>query len=105
MVEMKDWMAHSGTSLVEVTGGPFPDKCNVPVTLRGQTWFAHLLPKTSDGPASQGAIVLTGTARPVRAVLLATDQTLAVHPASDGFTIEVPKELRTASDDVVKITW
>ena len=105
MVEIKHWMARGGTSLVGVTAGPFPDKCNVPVTVQGQTWFAHLLPKTSDGPASQGTITLTGTARPVHAVLLATDQTLAVHTTGDGFTIEVPKELRTASDDVVKIRW
>jgi alpha-L-fucosidase len=105
MAEMKDWMARGGTSLVGVTAGPFPDRCNVPVTVRDQTWFVHLLPQTSEGPASEGTITLTGTARPVRAVLLATDQALAVHADDDRVTIEVPKELRTASDDVVKITW
>ena len=59
MAEMKDWMAHSGVSVGDVEPGPYPHKCNVPVTVRGKTWFAHLLPKTSDG-----TVTLTETARP-----------------------------------------
>jgi len=105
MAEMKEWMAHSGTSLVGVEPGPYPDKCNVPVTVRGQTWFAHPLPATSDGPAFEGSIVLTGVARPRRAAMLATRKELAVSAAADKFAIEVPKELRTKSDDVVVIEW
>jgi len=105
MAEMKAWMAQSGTSLVGVQPGPYPDKCNVPVTVRGQTWFAHLLPATSDGPASEGPILLTGVARPRRAAMLATGKELAVSAAADRFAIEVPKELRTGSVDVVRIEW
>ena len=105
MAEIKDWMARGGTSLVGVAAGPFPDQCNLPVTVRGKTWFVHLLPKTSDGPASEGTILLTGTVRPERAVMLATGKTLAVSAAGDRFTLEVPREWRTGSDDVVMIAW
>ena len=105
MAELKDWMAHSGTSLVGVEPGPYPDKCNVPVTVRGRTWFAHLLPKTSEGPASEGTVVLTGTDQPRRATILASGRELTVTGSSDKFTIEVPKELRTELDDVVRIEW
>jgi len=105
MAEIKDWMARGGTSLVGVAAGPFPDQCNLPVTVLGKTWFVHLLPKTSDGPASEGTILLTGTARPERAVMLATGKTLAVSAVGDRFTLEVPREWRTGSDDVVVIAW
>lgn len=105
MTEIKEWMDRSGTSLASVAAGPFPDKCNVPVTVRGKTWFAHLLPRTSDGPASDGPIILTGTARPAQAAMLATGKALDVNAAGDRFTIEVPAEWRTTSDDVVVISW
>jgi hypothetical protein len=105
MAEMKDWMARNGTSLVDVEPGPYPDKCSVPVTIRGRTWFAHLLPATSDGPASGNAITLMGVARPKRTAMLATGKELAVNACGDRFTIEVPKELRTELVDVVVIEW
>jgi len=105
MEEMKAWMAHSGASLVGVQPGPYPDRCNVPVTVRGQTWFAHLLPKTSDGPASEGTIVLTGVARPKRAAMLATGKELILNDAGDKVTIEAPQGLRSNSVDVVEVTW
>ncbi|MEN6574982.1 MAG: alpha-L-fucosidase [Phycisphaerales bacterium] len=105
MAEMKDWMDHSGTSFVGVQAGPYPDKCNVPVTVRGTTWFAHVLPKTADGPGPDGTIVLTGTGRPKRAILFATAKELAVGVHDDKFTIEVPSELRGESDNVVSIEW
>ena len=102
---MKAWMDHNGSSLAGVQAGPYPDKCNVPVTVRDRTWFAHLLPKTSDGPASEGPIVLTGTARPTRVAMLATGKELAVNADGDRLMIEVPKESRTELDDVVAIEW
>jgi alpha-L-fucosidase len=105
MAEMKAWMAHSGKSVAGAEAGPFPEKCSVPVTVRGRTWFAHLLPRTSDGPASDGKIVLTGTARPSRAALLASGKDLPVAAAGDTFTIEVPPALRTALVDVIVIEW
>lgn len=105
MAEIKDWMTHSGTSLVDVVAGLYPDKCNVPVTVRDKTWYAHLLPKTSDGPASDGTIALTGITQPRRAAMLATGRELAMSAGDDTLTIEVPKELRTEMDDVVVIEW
>jgi hypothetical protein len=105
MAEMRVWMDRCGTSLVDIEPGPYPDQCNVPVTVRGQTWFVHLLPATSDGPASEGPIVLTGVARPRRAAMLATGKELDVNADGDRFTIEIPKGLRTKSDDVVVIEW
>jgi hypothetical protein len=50
-------------------------------------------------------IVLTGVARPRRAAMLATGKGLVVNAGGDKFTIEIPKELRTKSDDVVVIEW
>ena len=60
MAEMKTWMAHSGTSLVRrrariVPGETVTSRATVSRQRRG---FAHLPPKTSDGPASDGTIVL-----------------------------------------------
>lgn len=105
MAEMKSWMDHSGTSLIGVEPGPYPDKCNVPVTVCGKIWFTHLLPKTSDGPASGDTVVLTGVELPKRVMMLATSKELTVTVDGDKFTVVVPKDLRTDSVDVVAIEW
>jgi len=105
MDEMRDWMAHSGMSFIGVQAGPYPDQCNVPVTVRDKTWYAHLLPKTFESVGSDGIIVLAGTERPRRAAVLATGKALAVNADKNGFEIVVPKELRTGYDSVVVIEW
>lgn len=98
--EMKDWMVHSGVSVGDVEPGPYPQKCNVPVTVRGTTWYAHLLRQTSDG-----TVVLTETAPPQRVTMLATGKELPVTGGEGKLTISVSGDLRTQMDDVIAIQW
>lgn len=43
--EMAAWMAHSGESVKGVSGGPWPQACDVPVTTRAGVAYLHFLPR------------------------------------------------------------
>ena len=44
LADVKAWMDVHGESVIGVQAGPYPEQCNVPVTVRDKTWYLHLLP-------------------------------------------------------------
>jgi alpha-L-fucosidase len=105
LAEVQAWMDKHRESVIDVQPGPYPEQSNVPVTIRGKTWYLHLLPKTEDGPAFEGPAVLRGVGQPKQATLLGTGQTLETKRNGDTLTIPVPQNLRTTLDDVIAIEW
>ncbi len=103
MKEIGDWMRHSGKSIFGVGPGPYPELSNVPVTVRGNTWYLHLLPQTQDGPASGNQIAIRTDRNPSSARLLRTGQKIEFHRDGDRLLIDVPEDLRTQLVDVVEI--
>ena len=61
--EMEQWMQHSGKSLIGAEAGPWPEKGNVPITVRADTWYLHVLPDHKD------PITLAGVAEPEKVTL------------------------------------
>jgi alpha-L-fucosidase len=102
---VKTWIAARRESVVGVQAGPYPEKSNVPVTVRGKTWYLHLLPKTSEGPAFEGTIVLSEVGKPRRVVLLGGGEGIEVKQDGATLSITVPKKLRTSLVDVVAVEW
>ena len=108
---LKTWMATRRESVVGVQAGPYPERAGVPVTVRGKTWYAHLLPARNDrkeDPAvlkDSSPVVLKGVEKPQRVILLGTDQAMEFHFDKDALSITVPKSLRTKLVDVVKVEW
>lgn len=98
---LKTWMATRRESVVGVQAGPYPERSNVPVTVRGKTWYLHLL--VDDGKSDPA--VLKGVEKPRQATLLGTGRTLDFQFDQNTLTISVPKELRTKLVDVVKVEW
>ena len=103
MADMKTWMDKNAESVKGVDGGPYPEKCNTPVTVKGKTWYAHLMVATLHSPPNN--VVLTGAGQPKRASMLASGKELALKVDGDKVTIDVPKDDRSKVDDVVKIEW
>ncbi len=105
LADVQTWMAGHRESVVGVLPGPYPDRSNVPVTVRGKTWYLHLLPKTADGPAFAGSVSLRGVGKPKRVVMLGTGRGFDSRLDGDSLAIAVPKELRTALVDVIAVDW
>jgi alpha-L-fucosidase len=101
MEKIKTWMATRRESVIDVQAGPYPEQSNMPVTVRGKTWYALLLP---DGHCT-GPVVFKGVEKPRHATLLGTGQSMKLQFHEGTLTISVPTNLRTKSVDVVRVDW
>jgi len=99
MRELAAWMRRGGESIFGVGRGPYPARSNVPVTVRGKTWYAHVL------AGSDGRVELKDVQRPISAKLLRTGAELGGRFAGGSFTVELPREMRTDLDDVIAVAW
>jgi alpha-L-fucosidase len=99
LVETAAWMAHSRDSVIGADAGPYPEQCNVPVTVRGSTWYLHALPDFKQ------PIEVRGTARPKAVTLLRTGESLAIDWLDGTLHVAIAPALRTALDDVVALQW
>jgi alpha-L-fucosidase len=108
---LKNWMASHRESVVGVEAGCYPERANVPVTVRGKTWYLHLVPvkfSQKNDPAvlqGEGPIVLKGVERPKSVVLLGSGEKLESKFDAGALSIAVPQKLRTNLVDVVKVEW
>ena len=101
--EMAEWMKHSGESVSgSVGGGPYPEKSNVPVTIKDNTWYLHpdYRRDTWDEP-----IVVEDVERPANVRLLRTGEPLGYSHDNKTLTILIPKSKRTDLTDVVAVRF
>lgn len=99
LAETAAWMQHSKAAVIGTDAGPYPEQCNVPVTIRASRWFLHALPGFDE------PIHLRQVSAPARVFLLRTGQTLT-HDWRDGtLTLRVPSDLRTTLVDVVAVEF
>lgn len=99
MKEVAGWMKSNRESVFGTSAGPWPERCNVPVTTKGDTWYLHALPDFKD------AIVATGVEKPARVTLLRTGQALDYTYADGRLEVRIPESVRTSLPDVVKVVW
>jgi len=105
MADLKAWMDKNGAAIKGVVAGPYPEKCNVPVSVNGKTWYACIVPKNKDVPQFDGKIVLKGTDKPRKVMMLATGKEILSTVNGDEVVIDVPADLRTGLLDVVAVEW
>lgn len=99
--EMGEWMKHSGESVYDVQGGPYPEKANQPVTLKGnRTMYVHLLPGFQ-----ADATVEDVKSKPVKAILLRTGKEVDFSYENHVLKIFVNPYDRTRNVDTVKLIW
>ncbi|NOU62599.1 hypothetical protein GC096_00890 [Paenibacillus sp. LMG 31461] len=98
--EVREWMRHSGESIYDVKGGPYPECSNVPVTCGWAYWYYHLL------PGMEGPVILKETtAIPERVFMLRTGHSITFRHEGGHLLLIVPDECRTTLVDVVAIQW
>lgn len=105
MKELAGWMKWAKPAVVGADPGPYPQQSNVPVTVRGDTWYAFVLPETRDNPASPDRIVLAGVKPPKSVIHLRTGRPLSVRLADDRLLIDLPADARADTVEVIAITW
>jgi len=95
--ELAQWWQHSGKSLEGTLPLAQPAQADQPVTVRGDTWYVHLL-------GYQRRVTITGRSAPQRATMLRTGAAASITPAGDGRTVvTMPVGLRPEMDEVIEL--
>lgn len=95
--ELEGWMRHSGESVSDVEAGAWPERSDVPVTVRGSTWYLHFL------SPQQRSATLRGVPGPRSATLLRIGARARWRRAGDGVVVELPEGPHPGSDEVVAV--
>jgi alpha-L-fucosidase len=96
--EMEAWGRHSGESVDAVTAGPYPRQSSVPVTVKGNTWYLHLL-------GVERKATLLGKPEPREAVLLRTGRAVKVVREGERTVFTIPVGLRSPLDEVIAVRY
>jgi len=97
--ELAGWMKHSAVSIYDVDAGPYPDRVDAPVTVRGNIWYIHYV------TANQRSATLKGVAAPKSAVLLRTGKAVRWQKEGDDVVVIPEQSDFTPLDDVVAVTF
>lgn len=97
--QMAAWMKHSAVSVFDVEAGPYPERSDAPVTVKGNVWYVHFLART---PLTA---TLTGVGAPKGARLLRTGEAAAWKQEGDRVALTLPAAPPTDLDEVVEVTW
>lgn len=97
--DMADWMRHSRESVIGAGPGPFPENVNVPVTTRDGRAYVHFL------PGSNEAAIWKNAPKPLRASLLRTGEDIPFSHQNGVLKIDLPKSMRSATVDVVRLDF
>lgn len=98
MEELAGWMAKHRDTVFGVTGGPFPEVCDMPVTVaRDGTWYIHL--------TDRKACTVVGKGTPKAARVHATGKPVGWKEALGKTIFMLKYEDTTELDDVVAVRW
>jgi alpha-L-fucosidase len=98
MEELAEWMSHSKESIKGVTGGVWPEKCNIPVTQNDLFIYLHVHWVWDE------TIILENVDKPANVIYLKTGEPIDYVYENRTIKIDFPKNLKTILTDIVKIT-
>ena len=97
--DLAAWMKYSGVSVFDVKAGPYPERSDAPVTIKGNVWYVHFLSR------QQPTATLTSPNAPKAAKVLRTGQSVAWKVEGDRLFLTLPSAPPTEIDEVVEVTW
>ncbi len=103
--EMEEWMKTNDESVFGINGGgPWPERCNVPITCKDRTWYFHA--NASDATEKK-PVVLTGCETKPRSVtLLRTGDALPFEYKNGTLSFAIPEKLKAKKvTDVVRVEF
>lgn len=103
--EMEEWMKTNKESVFGINGGgPWPEKCNVPITCKDRTWYFHA--KKEEATDSTPVVLKDCSAKPVSVILLRTGDELAFDYQEGTLSFSIPENLKARKvTDVVKVQF
>ena len=85
-------------------GGPWPEQCNVPITIKDRVWYFHARAKhaTKNNPI----VLKECPGNPLRVTLLRTGEPIPYTLDQQTFLLSIPEAMKvTNATDVVKVEF
>lgn len=100
MAELASWMEVNGEAFENVQGGPYPESCNMPVTVSQGKWYIHLTDPDQD------EVIITETKKPLNVTQLSIGEELFYHFEDCILTIGIPtRKNNNELHEVVCVKW
>lgn len=103
--EMETWMESNQESIFGINGGgPWPEQCNVPVTIKDRVWYLHARAKHA---TEANPIVLRDCpGNPLSVTLLRTGESINYNLDQQTFLLSIPEAMKATNvTDVVKVEF
>jgi len=103
--DMAEWMSTCSNSVFGIDGGgPWPEKCNVPITCKDRVWYFHA---KRDQATTDNPVVLSDCpVRPTSARLMRTGQAIAFEYRNKTLSFSIPGALKAGKvTDVVVVEF
>ncbi len=97
--ELAEWMKHCSASVFDVEAGPYPERSDAPVTVKGDVWYIHFL------PGQKATATLKGVPAPKKARWLRMGESTAWQESNGGIVLSLPAGPRDPLDEVVEVTF
>ncbi len=103
--EMEEWMKTNEESVFGINGGgPWPEKCNVPITVKDRNWYFHA--RASHATQANPVVLKDCPVKPVRVTLLRTGDAISYTYKEGTLRFFVPESLKAIQvTDVVKVEF
>ncbi|MDZ8118452.1 alpha-L-fucosidase [Pontiella agarivorans] len=103
--EMAEWMETNSNSVFGINGGgPWPEKCNVPITCNDRTWYFHA--RKQDATKADPVVLQDCETKPVSVILMRTGDGISFEYKNNVLTFSIPEKLKARNvTDVVKVEF
>lgn len=103
--EMAEWMATNEASVFGINGGgPWPEKCNVPITVKDRIWYFHA--KKNHATKENPVVLKDCPARPIRVSLMRTGEPIEFSYDKGQLRFVIPELLKAIRvTDVVEVEF
>ena len=105
MKDMSAWMSWAAPAVTDVQPAVDPERCNLPTTVRGSTWYVFLPLPVKDSPTTDQEVTIACDEPPRSVKRLRTGQELPVAFAEKIARFSVGHDPQLKATEIVEICW
>jgi alpha-L-fucosidase len=105
MKNMAEWMSWAAPAVTDVQPSVEPERCNLPTTVRGSTWYAFLPPPDGNAPAAPRTVTITCDEAPKSVRKMHSGLELAVAFSDRTARFSVEPDPRMTATEIIEIRW
>ena len=105
MKDMAGWMSWAAPAVTDVLPAVEPERCNLPTTVRGSTWYVFLPANKSKESGPSQEVRIACEHKPKSITVLRTGKNIESNFASGTLVFTVPGDPEVTANDLVAVEW